>query len=302
MTLFIIVTALVIDWFVGEPKRWHPLVGFGQIVRSVEQFFFSKKVSHTAQIVRGGLAWLLLVLPFTAIAALLTTLPIVGTVISIVIVYVCLGHRSLYAHVEPIIAALHNHDDANARSLASQIVSRDKATLNVPKATIESVLENGNDAVFAALLWFIVAGLPGVIVYRLANTLDAMWGYKNHTYLYFGRIAARVDDVMNFIPARLTAVSYVLLGQSRLAIQCWQKQAHLCESPNAGPVMTAGAGALNVSLGGAASYGGQWHQRPNIGTLHQPQIEDIQRALALVSHSIFLWLIVIASATGAFYA
>jgi adenosylcobinamide-phosphate synthase len=216
--------------------------------------------------------------------------------------YLSIGHKSLYQHVMPIIAALNNNNEVQARELTGRIVSRDSETLNIANASIESVLENGNDAVFAALFWFLIAGLPGVIALRLINTLDAMWGYKNTRYLYFGRVAARMDDLMNFIPARLTALSYALLGKTRMALHCWRSQAHLHDSPNAGPVMASGAGALAVTIGGPACYQGEWHQRPSFGTSREAENEDIRRALHLVSYSILLWLVILSLGFGVFYA
>jgi adenosylcobinamide-phosphate synthase len=173
------------------------------------------------------------------------------------------------------------------------IVSRqtEKMTaVDVRKATIESVLENGADAVFAPIFWFAVAGPAGAVLYRLSNTLDAMWGYKNQRYIYFGWAAARFDDVLNWIPARLTASSYALVGQTKKAIDCWKNQAHLLDSPNAGPVMTAGAGALQLKLGGAAWYHGDLKDKIYFGTEKLPDNEDIIRANSLITNSLILWI------------
>ena len=132
-----------------------------------------------------------------------------------------------------------------------------------------------------------------MIAYRLSNTLDAMWGYKNNRYLYFGRFAARLDDSLNYIPARLVGLSYALIGNTKQAIQAWKQQASACESPNAGVVMASGAGALNLTLGGAAQYGGIWHQRPTLGFGPEPVASDIFRALRLIRQTVFLWLSVV---------
>jgi adenosylcobinamide-phosphate synthase len=172
------------------------------------------------------------------------------------------------------------------------MVSRDSSAIDPVPATVESVLENGNDGVFGALFWFFITGGAGALAFRLANTMDAMWGYRSTRFLYFGWAAARLDDVLDYMPARLTAFSYALLGKTRIALNCWHTQAPTWDSPNAGPVMSAGAGALGVSLGGPARYQGEWHERPPLGSGPAPEITDIERALALVRHGVYLWLAV----------
>jgi adenosylcobinamide-phosphate synthase len=127
----------------------------------------------------------------------------------------------------------------------------------------------------------------------LANTLDAMWGYRTPRYLYFGWAAARLDDVLNFVPARLTALTYALIGSTRNALRCWRLQAPAWESPNAGPVMAAGAGALELGLGGGAYYHGQWEERPPLGMGSPPDAAAITAALRLVRSGVVLWLLLV---------
>jgi adenosylcobinamide-phosphate synthase len=128
-----------------------------------------------------------------------------------------------------------------------------------------------------------------------------MWGYRTARFERFGWAAAKIDDLLNYLPARLVALTYVLLGRTALALRCWRTQAPLWESPNAGPVMAAGAGALAVSLGGAAQYHGELHQRPALGAGPSPQARDIERALNLVNGGVLLWLVLLV-VWGLFYA
>ena len=286
-----VLAAVLLDWLFGEPRRFHPLVGFGRLAATTgRRFFGDSDTSPLIRRLRGMFGVMLLLAPFTFVAAFISGLPYAGPIFSALALYSALGHRSLHDHARPVAASLRAGDEAGARHLVSRMVSRDSAALDITAAATESVLENGNDGVFGALFWFAVAGAPGAVLYRLANTLDAMWGYRSERYLHFGWAAARFDDLINYIPARLTALSYALLGRTRLALACWRRQAPHWDSPNAGPVMAAGAGALGVSIGGPARYEGEWHDRPVLGQGPAPVTEDIERSLALVRRGVYLWL------------
>lgn len=286
MTALAMALGLALDWVLGEPRRAHPLVAFGRLVHTVERGVYAP---HR---LNGVLGVALLVVPITALAlGLAYVLPLWGRVVlDVALLYFALGHRSLHDHARPIERALQDQNLPLARELAARIVSRDQETLDPASATVESVLENGNDGVFGALFWFCIAGGAGALAYRLINTLDAMWGYRNARYENFGWAAAKLDDLANWPAARLTALSYALLGHTRSALHCWRTQAPLWDSPNAGPVMAAGAGALHLRLGGAARYDGVWHERPALGEGAQARGGDITRALRLVRHGVGLWL------------
>ena len=295
--------AVALDYVLGEPRRYHPLVGFGWLANRLEAWLNpARRQAGTIQRLTSSLALLLLLSPFVLLAWWLCNLQPFGIVANILLLYFALGHKSLHQHARAVAQALENHDEAQARIAASWMVSRDSAAIEPVPATIESVLENGNDGVFGALFWFFVLGGTGALLFRLANTMDAMWGYKTPRLYYFGWAAARLDDVLNYIPARLTALTYALLGKTRTALRCWASQAPLWDSPNAGPVMAAGAGALDIKLGGAARYQDEWHQRPQLGSDKQPHATDIERALKLVRHGVYLWLAVFLLIVGIHHA
>jgi adenosylcobinamide-phosphate synthase len=285
--------AVLLDFMIGEPRRFHPLVGFGWLANKLEAWLnIANKTNKAKQRWVGMFALALLLAPFILLAYWLCHIPVVSIVVDTLLLYFAIGHKSLHDHARAVTRALSNHDEASAKIAASYMVSRDSAAIEPVPATVESVLENGNDGVFGALFWFFIAGGTGALLFRLANTMDAMWGYKTPRLYYFGWAAARLDDVLDYIPARLTALTYAILGNTKLALNCWKTQAPLWDSPNAGPVMAAGAGALGVQLGGAARYQGEWHERPILGAGEPPIAGDIERALKLVRHGVYLWLLV----------
>ncbi len=229
------VAAVALDALLGEPKRWHPLVAFGNFAGRIEQRFNAGGRGWRSH---GVTAWVIAVLPLTLLATAFSWAPYVGWIVEILALYCALGMRSLGEHVEPVAKALRSDDLEEARKRVGYLVSRQTSELDstaVARAATESVLENGSDAVFAALFWFVVAGAPGVVLYRLSNTLDAMWGYRNERFERFGWAAAKIDDVLNYIPARLVALTYALLGKTRLALKCWRTQAPEVGQPQRRP-------------------------------------------------------------------
>jgi adenosylcobinamide-phosphate synthase len=300
LTLTLII-ALLIDHMLGEPRRLHPLVGFGYCVQHLEKYLRRTHVFIHHPQTAGIVAVLIIVLTLILLIYSCHHLLLVNIPLSIlansIIVYFCIAPRSLTEHAMAILEPLQRGDIAAARRALAMIVSRDTSQLQpteVASATCESLLENGSDGIFAAIFWFCVGGLYGVVIYRAVNTLDAMWGYKNERYREFGWAAARLDDVLNFIPARLVAFSYALMGQYTSAMTCWRQQGNTWKSPNAGPVMAAGAGSLGVILGGKAVYNGIEDHRPQLGCGEVVQAADIDRCLNLINRCLFLWLVIIA--------
>lgn len=308
--LIVLLCALLLDYFFGEPKKYHPLVGFGRFAVYLEErlnedlldkkvgFNADKKPQTTQQNrINGLIAVLVCLVPAWWFTWLIISDGLLGMLLEIIILYLALGLNSLKQHAQQVLRPLQSNQLDQARHALAMIVSRDTQQMDeegICRATTESVLENGSDAVFATIFWFLVAGAPGVVVYRLTNTLDAMWGYKTERYNNFGFFVARFDDLLNFIPARLTALSYALMGNWKNAMKCSSKQGILWESPNAGVVMAAGAGALDVQLGGADQYDGEVKQRPDLGCGQKAETQTIHLACELVDHAVILWVVVVA--------
>jgi len=288
-----LLVGVMLDRWLGEPRRWHPLVGFGRLAMAVEQRF-----NRQGGVCAGALAVVITVLPW--VLAVLLLLQVLsgwaGWGLQALGLWLVIGGRSLAEHGRAVIVPLQGGDLSDAREQVGRMVSRDTADLDsegVARAATESVLENGADALFASLFWFALAGLPGALLHRLVNTLDAMWGYRTDRFERFGKVAARLDDVLGWAPARLTAISYALCGRFAAGLRCWQQQAGACDSPNAGPVMAAGAGALGVLLGGGAPYHGGWQNKPWLGEGTAVSADSIAAAIALVQRALALWLVVL---------
>lgn len=200
-----------------------------------------------------------------------------------------LGGTSLVREGEALGRSLQARDLDAARERIPHLCARDPSLLDadgMARAGVESLAENTSDAVVAPLFWGAVAGVPGLLGYRAVNTLDAMVGYRSPRYTRFGRVAARLDDVANLVPARLTAALSVVLapavgGRPADAIRAWRRDAASHPSPNAGPVEATAAGALGLRLGGLTEYAYGAEDRPTLGDGRAPGPADLARAARL---------------------
>ncbi|KMT65786.1 cobalamin biosynthesis protein [Catenovulum maritimum] len=307
MLAFTMLLAVLIDALLGEVKRFHPLVGFGLLAQKLEAKLNTAKqtqsnptASKTA-FIKGMLAWCLLVLPlpigiFIGLD-LLSHYPIyIQLGFDLVFIYFALGFKSLYQHGMQIYHALELRDLSLARRYCSYIVSRDTSQLTeqeISRACVESMLENSHDAVTATLICYLIGGAPLVILHRLANTLDAMWGYKNDRFIYFGKFSARADDVLGFVPAKLTALLYALLSVTRTnaVLKLAYQQAKHYKSHNGGWVMSAGASLLKIKLGGRAVYHNKTLFSPELGKGRTVEAIDIASSLKKATHAVILLIL-----------
>jgi adenosylcobinamide-phosphate synthase len=269
--------AYLLDLLLGDPPGWpHPVRLLGRIMQYWESTLYQDRVRA------GALFWLavmgtVFVLFFGVLLIMALTPPWAGVAVLTYCLYAGLATRSLHQESHKVEAALGRGDLEGARAHLAMIVGRETAHLSpedMRRAAIETVAENLADGVVAPMFFILILGLPGLFFYKAANTMDSMVGYKNYWYARFGKVAARVDDVLNFIPARLTALLMIptaaLLGLDwRGACRIlWRDRSHAA-SPNAGWPEAAMAGALGVRLGGPSIYFGRLVEKPFIGEANQ---------------------------------
>ncbi|TDW76072.1 adenosylcobinamide-phosphate synthase [Kribbella pratensis] len=271
------------DRLLGDPRRFHPVAGFGQTAALLERRMYadSKRVgvAHTAVLV-GTTTVLGL-----AVERLTRKHPILQTAATAAATWTVLGARSLEREAETMATLLEDKDIPAARDRLSHLCARDATDLEadeLARATVESIAENTSDACVAPLLWGGVLGIPGLLGYRAANTLDAMVGYRSPKYQSFGWASARLDDVLNLVPARVCAVlTGLAAGRPREATEVWKRDAAKHPSPNAGPVEASFAGALGLTLGGTNDYGSYQEDRGTLGDGPAPAVADVRRTAAL---------------------
>ncbi|HVI45273.1 MAG TPA: adenosylcobinamide-phosphate synthase CbiB [Chitinophaga sp.] len=257
------------DLLLGDPRSWpHPVKLFGRLIQYGTQWMnrgkarFMRGTALTITLCAAAFAF------FFCIQQWLWQWPVAWVLFTAVFVFFGLANRSLLQEGKEVFDALEHGGLEAGRSRLSWIVGRDTSQLSPSRiriAVMESMSENLSDGVIAPLFFYAVLGLPGMMLYKMINTLDSMIGYKNEQYLYFGRFAARLDDVANFIPARLTALLMVLVTGSGRAWQYILKYGRAHASPNSGYPEAAMAGILNCRFGGPNTYHGKVVEKPYIG-------------------------------------
>lgn len=294
MTVWAVLGGFVLDALFGDPA-WlpHPVVYMGKAISKLEKFL-RPRLPKTPQGELLGGAIVAFCLPVGTF--LLTGLvcwgaarlhPLLGLAVQMFWCGQALAARGLVQESTNVYKELKKPDLPGARKAVSRIVGRDTAELTaegVTKAAVETVAENASDGVIAPLLYMLIGGAPLALTYKAINTMDSMLGYKNQKYLYFGRAAARLDDVANYLPSRLAGLLWVaaaaLTGSSaRGAWKIWRRDRRNHASPNSAQTESACAGALGVQLAGPAYYFGEYYDKPTIGDALRPvEPKDILRA------------------------
>lgn len=272
--LITLIIGFSLDKLLGDPS-WlpHPIVLFGKLIALGEKRLNKGKLRR----IKGAFLSLILVISTFVICSIglkaaYAIHPILYIAIGSILVFFCLAGKTLIDEVKMVFEATEQSLE-RGRIQLSRIVGRDTQALSaqqVRSAALETLSENLSDGVIAPLFWFAIAGVPGMLAYKMINTLDSMVGYRNERYLYFGRFAARLDDVANFIPARLTALLMIVVSGKWKVFAFVKTFARRHTSPNAGYPESALAGILNGQFGGPTPYFGKVVNKPFIG--HTPRM------------------------------
>lgn len=312
--IIVLVTAFILDMIIGDPHwLWHPVQGIGRLIEYTEQLLrrvFALREEREAdrgkKKVAGGILVILVLLPSVLVPMLILYAaerihPYVRLAAEIVLCYQMLAMKSLRVESMKVYHALMKQDIEGARQAVSMIVGRDTEKLSeegITKAAVETVAENTSDGVIAPLIYMALFGACGAFFYKAVNTMDSMIGYKNDKYIYLGMIAAKLDDVVNYIPARLSAlfmivVSGVLGMNAKQAWRIYKRDRYQHASPNSAQTEAVCAGALTIQLAGDAYYFGELYHKPVIGDADRPILpEDIRSANRLMYGTSILTLLV----------
>lgn len=294
LSLLAVILGFILDLIVGDPHwLYHPIRLVGHLISGLEKLLrriFPK--TEQGELIAGGFLLVLTAGITTAVAwGLLLAAglvhPCLRFALEVIMCYWVLATKSLKTETMKVYDALKEGNLKKARFAVSMVVGRDTEVLDdigVTKAAVETVAENASDGVIAPLLFLMIGGAPLGFFYKAVNTMDSMVGYKNDKYLYFGRAAAKLDDVANYIPSRLAALLWIMAAaftrnDAKGAWRIWRRDRRNHASPNSAQTESACAGALGVQLAGPAYYFGEYYPKPTIGDQLRPiEPEDILRA------------------------
>lgn len=290
-----LIAGYLLDLIFGDPYHWpHPVKLFGNLI-SIGEHWLNK---GNKRLLKGALMTIfLMLLIFTATSItihVLRPIPCLYYPIATIMVFWGLANRNLIDEAKKVERTLTNEGTEAGRKQLSYIVGRDTSQLSPTQiriAVLETLSENLSDGVIAPLFYYLIGGLPMMFTYKMINTLDSMIGYKNSRYKLYGRFAARLDDVVNFVPARLTALLMIIVTMSPRTLRFVLKYGRQHASPNAGYPESALAGILNCRFGGPNVYHGQLVQKPYIGLqARELTMRDLKKACK-INHKVALLMI-----------
>lgn len=300
--LYIIFGAFILDLIFGDPESMpHPVRWMGRSISVLEPRFrkFNVRLKTSGAILSIFLILMTWCLTLILVLSAQIIHPVLRTCIEILIIYYCISVRSLEKSAMEVYRLLNHGELGTAKKKLAFIVGRDVKKLSeqgVAMAAVETVAENLVDGVISPLFFAAIGGAPLAMAYKMVNTLDSMIGYKNEKYRDFGKAAAKIDDAVNFIPARLSIpvislAVQILSGRGRGAFKTAIKEGSKHTSPNAGYPEAAFAGGLGIKIGGPNYYGGQLVPKPYIGErLGKAKIEHIRKACDIMMLSSLLWI------------
>ena len=284
MILNTAILAFVFDTIIGDPKsKFHPVALMGNLISFLEKIFYREQASNNKKIILGGiLVLLVLTISYYISVGLMIAIynirdalnfSFLDIILEAIMLSFMISPKSLSEAAKEIYNFLAADNLNNARNALKFIVGRDTENLDkgeVTRGVVETVAENTVDGIISPLFFFCIGGLPLAVCYRAVNTMDSMLGYKNERYLYFGRIAAKLDDVLNYIPARITGIIFVISAaflrlDPHYAFKIMKRDAKKHPSPNGGYAEASVAGAIHVRLGGENSYFGKKSFRAYMG-------------------------------------
>lgn len=312
-----ILLGFILDTIIGDPyKLPHPIRWIGSFISILEKLCRKIAKSNTMLMILGAILVFIVVFVSGGITLLVLKLASFNKyaylIVSSVICYYMLAGKSLKTESMKVYKAFENNDTEGARKAVSMIVGRDTQSLTkegIIKAAVETVAENSSDGVVAPLIYMLIFGPVGGVVYKAVNTMDSMIGYVEEKYFYIGKFSAKLDDVLNYIPARISGIlviisAFILRYDYKNAFMIFKRDRRKHASPNSAQTESAMAGALGVQLAGDATYFGVVHKKPYIGDKKREiENEDIKRAndimytmtiiclvVGLVIRSVVMWL------------
>ncbi len=291
-----VVAALLLDALLGEPpEALHPTVWMGRVIAALEKEALKPKSPHARRLAGVILAFSIPTLVYLSTRGVLYVAP--RRVFDAALISTALSMRGLAEAAGAVERELREGNLERARTSAGEMVGRDTADLpasEVARAAIESVAENTSDGVVAPMLYGLLFGAPGALAYRAVNTLDSMVGYRRDPYTELGWASARLDDLANLVPARITALTAAAVsGRPLRTLETVRRYGPLTASPNAGRVEAAFAGALGLRLGGSNAYGGVVRKGPILGDGRRPGPDDIRRSVRLMRRCCILLAVLV---------